>query len=96
MLAVLARKKLRDFGGGPRWRESVQGREILSTARLPLAKSRPIICSVLYCHKGDRSLDLAAYFHGHDMRNTKSLAGGIDAWSCLVDESVPRYKLEMD
>lgn len=51
---------------------------------------------VLYCHKGDRSLDLAAYFHGHDMRNTKSLAGGIDAWSCLVDESVPRYKLEMD
>lgn len=51
---------------------------------------------VLYCHKGDRSLDLAAYFHGHEMRETKCLAGGIDAWSCLVDETVPRYRLELD
>lgn len=51
---------------------------------------------VLYCHKGDRSLDLAAYFHGHELRQTRSLAGGIDAWSCQVDETVPRYRLEMD
>ncbi len=51
---------------------------------------------VLYCHKGDRSLDLAAYFIGHGFTNTKCLAGGIDAWSCDIDQSVPRYNLEME
>ena len=51
---------------------------------------------VLYCHKGDRSLDLAAYFIGHGFAQTKCLAGGIDAWSCEVDQSLPRYKLEME
>ena len=51
---------------------------------------------VLYCHKGDRSLDLAAYFIGHGFSATKSLAGGIDAWSCEIDQTLPRYKLEME
>lgn len=56
-------------------------------------KSRSL---VLYCHHGDRSLDLAAYFIGHGFAATKSLAGGIDAWSCDVDATVPRYKLEIE
>lgn len=51
---------------------------------------------VVYCHHGVRSLDSAAYLAGHGMTNVKSLAGGIDAWSCEVDATVPRYRLEMD
>lgn len=51
---------------------------------------------VLYCHHGDRSLDLAAYFIGHGFPNVKSMEGGIDAWSCQVDASLPRYRVEMD
>lgn len=51
---------------------------------------------VVYCHHGARSLDAAAYLAGHGMSNVKSLAGGIDAWSCEVDASVPRYRLEME
>jgi rhodanese-related sulfurtransferase len=51
---------------------------------------------VVYCHHGVRSLDAAAYIAGHGMTNVKSLAGGIDAWSCEVDQSVPRYRLEME
>lgn len=51
---------------------------------------------VVYCHQGVRSLDAAAYLIGHGMTNVKSLAGGIDAWSCEVDQSVPRYRLEME
>ena len=51
---------------------------------------------VVYCHHGTRSLDSAAYLAGHGMTNVKSLAGGIDAWSCGVDQTLPRYRLEME
>ena len=51
---------------------------------------------VVYCHHGVRSLDAAAYLIGHGMTNVKSLTGGIDAWSCEVDQTVPRYRLEME
>jgi len=51
---------------------------------------------VVYCHHGIRSLDSAAYLIGHGMTNVKSLAGGIDAWSCEVDQTLPRYRLEME
>ncbi|MCA1663529.1 MAG: hypothetical protein LC659_04550 [Myxococcales bacterium] len=46
---------------------------------------------VTYCHHGVRSLDAAAMLHdlGHD--KVASLAGGIDAWSQLIDPSIARY-----
>lgn len=56
-------------------------------------KDQPV---VVYCHHGVRSLDSAAYLAGHGMTNVKSLAGGIDAWSCEVDQTLPRYRLEME
>ncbi len=46
---------------------------------------------VFYCHEGMRSLDAASYFAGHGFTNAKSMTGGIDAWSCEIDASVPRY-----
>jgi rhodanese-related sulfurtransferase len=48
---------------------------------------------VFVCHHGIRSLDAASYFAGHGMDNVRSLTGGIDAWSCEIDESLPRYEL---
>jgi rhodanese-related sulfurtransferase len=51
---------------------------------------------VVYCHHGTRSLDSAAYLAGHGFTSVKSLAGGIDAWSCEVDQELPRYRLEME
>ncbi len=51
---------------------------------------------VVYCHHGVRGLDAGAYLIGHGMTNVKSLRGGIDAWSCEVDASVPRYRLEIE
>jgi rhodanese-related sulfurtransferase len=48
---------------------------------------------IFVCHHGIRSLDAAAYFAGHGLENVRSLAGGIDAWSCEVDASLPRYEL---
>jgi rhodanese-related sulfurtransferase len=49
---------------------------------------------IFVCHHGVRSLDAAAYFAGHGLENVRSLRGGIDAWSCEVDDSLPRYELE--
>lgn len=51
---------------------------------------------IIYDHKGDRSLDAAAYFIGHGFSETKCLAGGIDAYSLEVDPSIPRYRVEFE
>jgi monothiol glutaredoxin len=46
---------------------------------------------VFQCHHGIRSQSAAAYFAEHGFRCLYNLTGGIDAWSQLVDGSVPRY-----
>jgi monothiol glutaredoxin len=55
-----------------------------------LARDRetPLVFS---CHHGIRSQQAAEYFRQHGFRNLSNLRGGIDAWSLLVDSSVPRY-----
>ena len=46
---------------------------------------------VFQCHHGIRSQHAAEYFREAGFRNLYNLRGGIDAWSLLVDTSVPRY-----
>lgn len=46
---------------------------------------------IVYCHHGIRSLSAAGFLDRLGFENVKSLAGGIDAWSCEVDPNVPRY-----
>jgi monothiol glutaredoxin len=46
---------------------------------------------VFQCHHGVRSQGAAEYFRRQGFRNLDNLEGGIDAWSLLVDPSVPRY-----
>jgi len=46
---------------------------------------------VFQCHHGVRSQHAAEYFREQGFRNLYNLRGGIDAWSMLVDPSVPRY-----
>ena len=46
---------------------------------------------VFQCHHGIRSQGAAEYFLHHGFRHLYNLQGGIDAWSQLVDSSVPRY-----
>jgi monothiol glutaredoxin len=46
---------------------------------------------VFQCHHGIRSQAAAEYFQGLGFSNLFNLRGGIDAWSQLVDPSVPRY-----
>ena len=46
---------------------------------------------VVYCHHGVRSLSGAMILQQFGVENVASMAGGIDAWSQLIDPSVPRY-----
>lgn len=46
---------------------------------------------VVYCHHGIRSRSAAAFLNAVGFSNLVSLAGGIDAWSVLIDPSLPRY-----
>ena len=54
--------------------------------------SEPII---LFDHLGTHSIDTCSWFHGHGLKNTRIMRGGIDQWSKEVDPKVPRYKLEL-
>jgi rhodanese-related sulfurtransferase len=50
---------------------------------------------VLYDHRGQKSLDAAAYFIGQGFGKVRCLRGGIDAWSREVDAKIPRYRVEL-
>ena len=51
---------------------------------------------VIIDHIGDRSLDATAFFIGHGLNQTRSLAGGIDAFAKDIDTSLPRYRIEIE
>lgn len=51
-------------------------------------KNRPI---VVHCHHGVRSLSATALLRKLGFTNVHSMAGGIDAWSLIVDPAVRRY-----
>lgn len=69
----------------------LMGQEVLQEVMGKWVKDTPI---VIVDHTGQRSLDAAAYFTGHAFTNVRALRGGIDAWSCEVDPSLPRYTTE--
>ena len=53
-----------------------------------LDRTTPI---VFQCHHGIRSQHAAEYFREQGFTTLYNLQGGIDAWSLLVDPTVPRY-----
>jgi len=46
---------------------------------------------VAICHHGIRSRQACMYLANSGFENILNLTGGIDAWSCDCDSSVPRY-----
>jgi rhodanese-related sulfurtransferase len=46
---------------------------------------------VIICHHGIRSAQVAMYLAQMGFERVVSMSGGIDRWSLIVDESVPRY-----
>jgi len=46
---------------------------------------------VVFCHHGGRSTQVMMWLAQQGYENVKNMTGGIDAWSQLVDSTVPRY-----
>lgn len=46
---------------------------------------------IVYCHHGVRSLNVVNWLREQGIEACQSMSGGIDAWSLMVDSSVPRY-----
>jgi rhodanese-related sulfurtransferase len=46
---------------------------------------------IVFCHHGVRSLNVVHWLREQGVENCASMAGGIDAWSVMIDPSVPRY-----
>jgi rhodanese-related sulfurtransferase len=47
---------------------------------------------VVICHHGARSQMVVDFHRGAGFNNAVNLDGGIDAWACDVDPSMPRYR----
>ncbi len=46
---------------------------------------------VVHCHRGRRSLHATQWLREQGFTDAYSMAGGIDAWSILIDNAVPQY-----
>lgn len=47
--------------------------------------------TLVMCHHGMRSAQMCQWLLRQGFTNVKNIAGGIDAYSVMVDETVPRY-----
>ena len=62
--------------------------EIPARAHQELDEDAPIL---VLCHHGARSLSVATWLRQQGFDKAQSVSGGIDAWSCTIDPTVPRY-----
>ena len=46
---------------------------------------------VVFCHRGNRSLQICQFLGQYDFSDVMNLTGGIAAWSQEIDPSVPTY-----
>ena len=51
----------------------------------------PTVETIVMCHHGMRSAQMCQWLQRQGFENVKNLAGGIDAYACSVDPSLPRY-----
>ncbi len=56
-----------------------------------LKETGPSTTPVVYCHHGMRSAKAAGFLRAKGFSKTRSLAGGIDLWSQIIDPTVTRY-----
>ncbi|QSJ15602.1 rhodanese-related sulfurtransferase [Nostoc sp. UHCC 0702] len=47
--------------------------------------------TLVLCHHGMRSAQMCQWLVAQGFTNVKNIAGGIDAYSSLVDSSIPKY-----
>ncbi len=72
---------------------SIEGSKHIPMGDIParIAEFEPNEEIVVVCHHGVRSFQVASYLKANGFKNVYNLAGGIVAWSLVVDQGVPRY-----
>lgn len=74
---------------------NIAGARLIPMREIPgkLAELQPLKDShiVVHCHHGGRSLRVTQWLREQGFPNVQNMTGGIDAWSQLIDPSVPRY-----
>ena len=56
-----------------------------------LAELDPQAETVVICHHGGRSMQVAMFLEKQGFKRVHNLAGGLDAWARSVDPSMPTY-----
>jgi len=56
-----------------------------------LAELDPQAETVVICHHGGRSMQVAMFLERQGFKRVHNLAGGVDAWARSVDPSMPTY-----
>lgn len=56
-----------------------------------LGELDPAAETVVICHHGGRSLQVAAFLEKQGFSRLHNLSGGVDAWARTVDTSMPVY-----
>ena len=56
-----------------------------------LAELNPNAETVVICHHGGRSMQVAMFLEKQGFTNVHNLAGGVDAWARTVDPAMPVY-----
>lgn len=71
----------------------IEGSQLIPMGQLPaaLAQLDPERETVVICHHGIRSRQVAMYLDYQGFSNVINLAGGVDAWARDVDHQMPTY-----
>ncbi|MGE0874664.1 MAG: rhodanese-like domain-containing protein [Burkholderiales bacterium] len=56
-----------------------------------LGELDPAAETVVICHHGTRSMQVAMFLERQGFTNVYNLAGGVDAWARSVDRAMPTY-----
>ncbi|QDU29390.1 putative adenylyltransferase/sulfurtransferase MoeZ [Anatilimnocola aggregata] len=74
---------------------NITGSKLIPMREIPgkLGELEPLKNShiVVHCHHGGRSMRVTQWLREQGFSQVQNMAGGIDAWSQIVDPSVPRY-----
>ncbi|WP_013323397.1 rhodanese-like domain-containing protein [Gloeothece verrucosa] len=75
----------------------IEGFEVLPLSQFAqwssqiLTRFEPSSETLVLCHHGMRSAQMCQWLRNVGFTNVKNIAGGIDAYSLLVDPNIPRY-----
>ena len=72
---------------------SIEGSQLIPMGQLPTALNAldPARETVVICHHGVRSRQVAMYLDYQGFNSVLNLAGGVDAWARDVDRQMPTY-----